>query len=130
MVHARRVAACGRVNQWIGSFYRRMGARLPSDRDNLGGSEQLGGGSIDLGWNRCDRTAGTSGGGRIFRWRVEERGVFDWAVLDCSSKVVSQGFDWYMHQLETRTGRKKTEEDRAMRDGGSNDGARKLLERG
>jgi hypothetical protein len=44
--------------------------------------------------------------------------------------VVSQGFDWYMHQLETRTGRKKTEENRAMRDGGSNGGPGKLLGRG
>jgi len=103
-----------------------VGARLPLDQDNLGGSEQLGGGSIDLGWNRSDRTAGTSGGGRIFRQRVEARGVSDWAVFNGSSMVVSQGFDWYMHQLETRTGRKKTEENRAMRDGG----ARKLLGRG
>jgi hypothetical protein len=35
-----------------------------------------------------------------------------------------------MDQLETRTGRKGTEEDRAMRYGGSNGGARKLLRRG
>jgi len=61
---------------------------------------------------------------------VEARGVSDWAIFDGSSMVVSQGFDWYMHQLETRTGRKKTEENRAMRDGGSNGGPGKLLGRG
>jgi len=44
---------------------------------------------------------------------VWERGGSDVAVLDGSGTVVSQGFDWYMNQLETRTGRRRTEEDRA-----------------
>jgi hypothetical protein len=44
--------------------------------------------------------------------------------------MVSQGFDWYINQVETRTGRRRTEEDRAMRYGGSNGGAGKLLGRG
>jgi hypothetical protein len=60
---------------------------------------------------------------------VATRGGSGWAVLDDSGTVVSQGFDWYMHQLETRIGRKRTEEDKAMRDGGSNCGAEKLLGR-
>jgi len=71
-----------------------------------------------------------SGGGRIFRRRVEERECYDRAVLYGSGTVVSQGFDWYINQVETRTGRRRTEEDRAMRYGGSNGGAGKLLGRG
>jgi hypothetical protein len=57
---------------------------------------------------------------------VWERGGSDLAVLDSSGTIVSQGFDWYMNQLETRTGRRKTEEDRAMRNGG----AEKVVGRG
>jgi len=58
------------------------------------------------------------------------RGDSDLAVLDGSGTVVSQGFDWYMNQLKTRTGRRRTEEDRAMRNSGSNGGAEKFLGRG
>jgi hypothetical protein len=61
---------------------------------------------------------------------VEERECFDQAVLYGSGTVVSQGFDWYINQVETRTGRHRTEEDRAMRYGRSNGGAGKLLGRG
>jgi hypothetical protein len=61
---------------------------------------------------------------------VWERGGTDLAVLDGSGMVVSQGFDWYMNQLERRTGRRKTEEDRAMRNGRSNGGAGKVMGRG
>jgi hypothetical protein len=75
-------------------------------------------------------TAEASGGRRFFSQSVAEREGSDWAVLNGSDTVVSQGFDWYMHQLETRTGRKRTEEDRAMRYGKSNDGTEKLLGRG
>jgi hypothetical protein len=75
-------------------------------------------------------TAETSGGGRNFRRRVWERGGSDGAVLDGSGTVVSQGFDWYMNQLETRTGRRRTEEDRARRKGGSSGGAGTILGRG
>jgi hypothetical protein len=77
-----------------------------------------------------DRTTGSSdggaaaeaGGGRNFRRRVEARECSDRAVLDGSGTVVSQGFDWYINQVETRTGRQRTKEDRAMRYGGSNGG--------
>jgi hypothetical protein len=61
---------------------------------------------------------------------VEARGGSDQAVLDGSGTVVSQGFEWYINQVETRTGRRRTEEDRVMRYGGSNGGAGKLLGRG
>jgi hypothetical protein len=74
--------------------------------------------------------AAESGGGRIFRRRVEARGGSDRAVLEGSGTVVSQGFEWYINQVETRTGRLRTEEDRVMRYGGSNSGAGKLLGRG
>lgn len=56
-----------------------------------------------------------------------ESGGSDVAILDGSSTVVSQGFGWYMNHLETRTGRRRTEEDRARRNGGSNSGAGKVL---
>jgi hypothetical protein len=72
----------------------------------------------------------TTGGGRIFIRRVWERGDSDLTVLDGSGTIVSQGFDWYMNQLETRTGRRRTEEDRAMRNGRSNGGAGKVLGKG
>jgi hypothetical protein len=61
---------------------------------------------------------------------VWEPGDSDLAVRDGSGTIVSQGFDWYMNQLKTRTGRRRTEEDRAIRNGGSNDGAEKVLGRG
>ncbi len=68
-------------------------------------------------------------GGKIFRRRVGEHKDSNRAVLGGFGTVVSQGFEGYMHQLETRIGRKRTEEDKAMRDGGSNCGAEKLLGR-
>jgi hypothetical protein len=61
---------------------------------------------------------------------MEERECSDRAVLYGSGTVVSQGFDWYINQVETRTGRWRTEEDRAMRYGESNGGAEKLMGRG
>jgi len=66
--------------------------------------------------------AAAAGGGRNFRRRVEARESVDWAVLDGSGTVVSQGFYWYMNQVETGTRRRRTEEDRAMRYGGSSGG--------
>jgi len=44
---------------------------------------------------------------------VWERGGSDVAVLDGSGTIVSQGFNWYMNQLETRTRTRslRTEED-------------------
>jgi len=45
-----------------------------------------------------------SSGGRIFSRHVAESEGSHWAVLDSSGTVVSQGFDWYMDQLETWTG--------------------------
>jgi len=42
------------------------------------------------------RTAETTGGSRIFRRRLWERKDSEWAVLDGSGTVASQGFDWYM----------------------------------
>jgi hypothetical protein len=58
-------------------------------------------------------------GGKIFKQRVAECEYSDRVVLDGSGTVVSQGFEGYMHQLEIRTGRRITEEDRAMRYGGA-----------
>jgi hypothetical protein len=69
-------------------------------------------------------------GDRIFRWCVVEREDSDGAVLSGSGTIVSQGFDGYIHQLETRTRRISTEEDRAMKYGGRKGGAEKLLGRG
>jgi hypothetical protein len=71
-----------------------------------------------------------SSGGRIFSRHVAESEGSHWAVLDSSGTVVSQGFDWYMDQLETWTGRRRTEEDKAMRYGGSDGSDEKLLGRG
>jgi hypothetical protein len=58
-------------------------------------------------------------GGKIFKQRVAECEDFDQVVLDDSGTVMSQGFEGYMHLLEIRTGRRRTEEDRAMRYSGS-----------
>jgi hypothetical protein len=56
-------------------------------------------------------------GGKIFRRRVGEHKDSNRAVLGGFGTVVSQGFEGYMHQLETRIGRRIIEEDRAMRYG-------------
>jgi hypothetical protein len=65
---------------------------------------------------------------RFFRQGVGERDDFDEAGLDGSGTVVSQGFEWCGHQLETMTGRGRSKEDRAMRFGGSKGGAEKHVE--
>jgi len=103
-------------SRWLGAARRliyRSGLQLERSNGCIGGG-----------------TAEAAGSGRIFRRRVEEREGSDWVVLDSSSTVVSQGFDWYMHQLETRIGRRRTEEDKAMRYGESNGGVEKYLGRG
>jgi hypothetical protein len=60
---------------------------------------------------------------------VAESEDSDGIVLDGSGTVVFQGFEWYIHQLKTRTGKGRTEEDKAMSFGGSKGGAGKLLGR-
>jgi hypothetical protein len=70
-----------------------------------------------------------SSGCRIFRQRVEVCGNSDEGDLSGSGTVVFKGFDWCSHQLETRTGRGRTKEDRAIRFGRSKWGAEKLLGR-
>jgi hypothetical protein len=117
-MHAQRVAVRGRVNQWaetsIGAFAVGWGwSQCPwaTRRLSYWFGRQL---EWSNGWIGCGTTEATSGG-RIFRRRVWEREGSDLAVLDGSSTVVPQGFDWYINQLETRTVRRRTEEDRAMR---------------
>jgi len=60
-------------------------------------------------------------------WEQEDSNL---AVLDGSGRIVSQGFNWYMNQFETRTGRRRAEEDKAMWNGGSNGGAENFFGRG
>jgi hypothetical protein len=60
---------------------------------------------------------------------VEARDVFDEGGLDGSSTVISLGFEWCSHRLETMTGRGRIEEDRTMRFGESKGGVGKLLGR-
>jgi hypothetical protein len=94
----------GCVKQWAENFYRRVAARPLSDLADVGGFAQLGGRSIDLGWNQSDLTARTPGGWTT-DWSAElqaARGTSDGAVLDGSGTVVSQEFDWYMNQLEEK----------------------------
>jgi hypothetical protein len=60
---------------------------------------------------------------------VEARDVFDEGGLNGSGTVISLGFEWCSHQLETMAGRGRTEVDKTMTFGGSKGSAEKLLGR-
>ncbi len=74
--------------------------------------------------------AAAAGGGRNFRRRVEAREWADWAVLDGSGTLSPQVSIGICINSKQGLGGKRTEEDKAMRYGGSNGGAKKLLGRG
>jgi hypothetical protein len=80
--------------------------------------------------NQDDQPSGAACGTGRFFWRHNlqaVRGSSDEGDLSCFGTIVVQGFEWCSHQPVMRTGRGRTEEDRAMRFGGSKRWRRKTV---